>query len=131
MIIQLLKVFVCFESDADMPIKNFRINCPAMSGNAISSNNFVYKGASGTSASVPAARKAKARAGTSKIDSRFEKTLAKIAFELCQPDTAVKTTAEDTVVGKIASKQKPSLNSGSKKNVSGKSKSSMTAGNRR
>lgn len=56
--------------------------------------------------------------------------VAKIAFEVSPPDTVVKTTAEETVVGRIASKQKPNVSSGSKTNLSGKSKKTMSAGNR-
>jgi len=119
-----------FETHADLSVKNFRIACPAMSGSAISINNFVNRGASGTIDSVPADRKAKATAGTNRIESRFEKMVAKIAFEVSPPDTVVKTTAEETVVGRIASKQKPNISSGSKTNLSGKSKSAMSAGNR-
>ena len=41
MIIQLHEVFAYFETASEMSDKNFRITCPAMSGNATSINNFV------------------------------------------------------------------------------------------
>lgn len=49
--------------------------------------------------------------GTNRTDNKFEKTVEKIALEVFPFETVEKTTADDTVVGKIASIQNPIFNS--------------------
>ena len=49
--------------------------------------------------------------GTRITDSKLEKTVEKIALGVFPFETVEKTTADDTVVGKIASIQNPIFNS--------------------
>ena len=52
-----------------------------------------------------------ATVGTRRTESKLEKTVEKIAFGVFPFETVEKTTADDTVVGKIASIQNPIFNS--------------------
>ena len=77
----------------------------------IRKKSFENNGASGTVTLDSTDKYVIAIVGTMRTDSKLEKTVEKIALDVFPFETVEKTTADDTVVGKIASIQNPIFNS--------------------
>ena len=84
---------------------------PNNNGAIISIKSFVNNGLSGILILDSIDKYVIATVGTKRTDNKLENTVAKIAFDVFPFDTVENTTADETVVGKIASIQKPIFNS--------------------
>jgi hypothetical protein len=72
-----------------------------MRGSIISRKSLVNKGSNGMSAPTAEVKYRIATAGTRRTESKFEKTVEKIALAVLPPENVENTTADETVVGKI------------------------------
>ena len=113
--IQLPKPLVLFVIRAETSGSFCLISWPNNSGAIIRIKSFENNGFNGLLTLDSKDKYVIATVGTKRTDSKLEKTVEKIALGVFPFETVEKTTADDTVVGKIASIQNPIFNSSFKK----------------
>ena len=109
--IQLQKPLVLFVIRAETLGSFCLISWPNNSGAIIRIKSFENNGFNGILTLDSTDKYVIATVGTKRTDSKLEKTVEKIALDVLPFETVEKTTADDTVVGKIASIQNPIFNS--------------------
>ena len=109
--IQLPQPLVLFVIRAETLGSFCLISWPNNSGAIIRIKSFENNGFNGILTLDSTDKYVIATVGTKRTDSKLEKTVEKIALDVLPFETVEKTTADDPVVGKIASIQNPIFNS--------------------